>query len=211
MKKILSFCAVALTLTVSAQIKTDAGTFNKPKAKDIIMEINFAPNLTGNGIFSLPTFSNDLGVMGLKARKFITENKAVRAMANVSVSNSGVEDADTEFTVAVGLGLEHHLGGAERFSTYWGYEASVGYVSGLGEEDFDEFGSPLSTSTETKFGLGANIFSGFDYYIVPNLYLGVEVSYGLAVTNTKPDGGDGVTRFELSPGITPFFRMGWIF
>jgi hypothetical protein len=58
---------------------------------------------------------------------------------------------------------------------------------------------------------GANAFTGFDYYIMPKIYLGAEVSYGLAVTNKKPDGGDGVTSIELSPSITPTFRIGWQF
>lgn len=194
---------------MSAQIKTDAGTFNKPRSGDIIMEINFAPNLSGEGIFTLPTFSNDLGVVGLKARKFISDKKALRAMANLSVSDSGEDGSETEFTIAAGLGLEHHLSGAERFSTYWGYEASLGYVKGYGE-DFGEFGEAFLFK-QTKFGFGANVFTGFDYYIIPKLYLGAEVAYGLAVTNTKPDGGDSVIKFELAPGITPFFRMGWIF
>lgn len=195
---------ILCSLTLSAQIKTDAGTFNKPTTGDIIMEVNFAPNLSGQGIFSLPTFSNDLGVVGLKGRKFISDQKALRAMANLSVSDSGEKDSETEFTVAAGLGIEHHFEGAERLSTYWGYEANVGYVSGM--ED-----SGLGLIKQTKLGLGASVFTGFDYYIVPNLYLGAEVSYGIAVTNTKPDGGDDITKFELAPGITPFFRMGWVF
>lgn len=209
MKKLFLHIFIFTSISVTAQIKTDAGTFTKPSQGTIIMEINFAPNLSGDGIFSLPTFNNDLGVVGVKARKFLSETKAVRAMANLSVSNSGIEGADTQFTVAAGIGIEHHLKGAERLSTYWGYEANLGYVSGL-NESFDEFGDAFS-SKETKIGLGANLFTGFDYYIIPNVYLGAEVAYGLAITNTKPDGGDGITKFELAPGITPFFRMGWFF
>lgn len=207
MKKILLNICIFTFISVNAQIKTDAGTFTKPIKGTVVMEVNFAPNLTSQGIFSLPTFNNDLGVIGVKGRKFLSETKAVRAMANLSVSNSGVEGEDTQFTVAAGIGIENHLKGAERLSTYWGYEANLGYVSGLNDS-----GDPLLPSLkETKIGLGANLFTGFDYYIVPNVYLGMEVGYGLAVTNTKPDGGDGITKFELAPGITPFFRMGWFF
>ena len=74
--------------------------------------------------------------------------------------------------------------------------------------------SSLSTNAQaiaTALGLGANLFTGFDYYIMPKIYLGAEVSYGLAVTNTKPDGGDGVTKIQLAPSITPSFRIGWQF
>jgi hypothetical protein len=85
--------------------------------------------------------------------------------------------------------------GAERLSTYWGYEANVGYHK-------DE----LETG---KFGFGANAFTGFDFYIMPKIYLGVEVAYGASFTNTSPKGGTSVTQFEVAPGITPFFRLGW--
>jgi outer membrane protein W len=95
------------------------------------------------------------------------------------------------------------MGGAERLSTYWGYEGNIGYVSSNGTD--------TDSGKSTKFGLGANVFTGFDYYIMPKIYLGAEVSYGLAVTNTKPDGGDGVTKIQLAPSITPSFRIGWQF
>jgi len=127
--------------------------------------------------------------------------------------NSGEEGEDTQFTVGLSVGVEHHMKGAERLSTYWGYEGSLGYVSGYEEMESDDPFAPGFTIMvkETKFGFGANVFTGFDYYIMPKIYLGAEVSYGLAVTNEKPDGGDGVTSIELSPSITPSFRLGWQF
>jgi|TARA_B110000014_G_C19979361_1_gene507105 hypothetical protein len=200
-----------LTLTLLAafgfskaqEIKTNAGTFTKPQGGEIIMEINFSPDLTGNpAIFSLPTLSDDMDLVGIKARKFLSETKAYRAIANLSISNSGEEDAETSFSLGAGFGIENHMKGAERLSTYWGYEGKLGFVKALDEE--------IGLET-TKFGIAGNIFTGFDYYIVPNIYLGAEVSYGLAVTNKKPDGGDGETKFELAPGVTPTFRLGWRF
>ncbi len=97
--------------------------------------------------------------------------------------------------------------GAERLSTYWGYEGKLAVVSGTPAASEDE---PFPTKA-TKFGVAANVFTGFDYYIVPNIYLGAEVSYGLAITNTSVTGAKSQTKFELAPGVTPSFRLGWRF
>jgi hypothetical protein len=183
------------------EIKTDAGTFTKPTSGTYIMEATMTPNVTGGGIFSLPTLNSDLGMLGVKVRKFSSDTKALRMGANLSILNSGEDNVDTEFSVGASLGIEHHFKGAERLSTYWGYEGNLGYVS-TGTADVDKV---------TKFGFGANAFTGFDYYIMPKIYLGAEVSYGLAITNTTPDGGDGVTKIQLAPSITPTFRIGWQF
>jgi hypothetical protein len=205
MKKVLFSAAALLAFGfANAQdIKTDAGTFTKPKAGTYIMEATMTPDITGGGIFSLPTLNSDLGMLGIKVRKFTSDTKALRMGGNLTIMNSGEDNVDTEFTVGASLGIEYHMKGAERLSTYWGYEGNLGYVSSNGTDALP--------GKFTKIGFGANAFTGFDYYIMPKIYLGAEVSYGLAVTNSKPDGGDGVTSIELSPSITPTFRIGWQF
>ncbi len=213
MKKLLLLTAVLLLnlgITNAQEIKTDAGTFTKPTAGTWIMEANLTPNITGGGIFSLPSLNRSLGLVGIKVRKFSSETKALRLVANLTIKDSGVDEVDTEFSVGASLGVERHFKGAERLSTYWGYEANIGYVKSNGEEKetIDEI---IPAVPESKIGFGANVFSGFDYYIMPKIYLGAEVSYGLAVTNTKPDVGDSATELELSPSITPTFRLGWQF
>jgi hypothetical protein len=209
MKKIILTAAAvfAISFANAQQIKTNAGTFTKPTAGTYIMEATMTPDLSGGGIFSLPNLNSDLGLLGIKVRKFSSETKALRMGANLSMMNSGLDNVDTEFSVGASLGVEHHMKGAERLSTYWGYEGNVGFVSSNAE--VGEFGDLNPKST--KFGFGVNTFAGFDYYIMPKIYLGAEVSYGLAVTNEKPDGGDGVTSIELAPSITPSFRIGWQF
>jgi hypothetical protein len=215
MKKVL-FSAVALLAIgfANAQdIKTDAGTFSKPTSGTYIMEATMTPDLAGGGIFSLPSLNSDLGMLGIKVRNFSSESKAMRLGANLTMLNSGEEGEDTQFTVGLSVGVEHHMKGAERLSTYWGYEGSLGYVSGYEEMESDDPFAPGFTIMvkDTKFGFGANVFTGFDYYIMPKIYLGAEVSYGLAVTNEKLEGMDGKTSIELSPSITPSFRLGWQF
>ena len=200
-KLLLSALAVCAISTASAQITTNAGTFNKPTAGSIIMEVNFSPDLTGGaGMFSLPTISSNSETVGLKARKFVSDTKAYRAAANISVTNDNDgTDSTTDFLVGLGFGIEKHFTGAERLSTYWGYGAHVGYDHKQLDPDTDD----------DTIGLGANVFTGFDYYVMPNIYLGAEVSYGAAFTSQTVGEGDAVTNVSLAPGITPTLRLGW--
>lgn len=217
MKKIiLSAVAIFSFGIASAQIKTDAGTFNKPAAGTWIMEATMTPNISGGSIFSLPTLNSSLsnldggvGILGVKARKFSSDKKAMRMIGNLQVQNSSEENAagdkaQTEFAVGFGIGIENHMSGAERLSTYWGYQADFTYVSANGA-NIDK--------NDTGIGVGASVFTGFDYYIMPKIYLGAEIGYGLGVTSEKSgvDGSDGVTKISLAPGITPSFRLGWQF
>jgi hypothetical protein len=218
MKKILLTAAAvfALSYANAQQIKTEAGTFTKPSSGTYIIEATMTPDITGGGIFALPTLNKNLGMLGVKVRKFSSDTQALRMGANFEIKNSGIKDADTEFTIGASLGVEHHMKGAERLSTYWGYEGNFGLLSKNETSEVDPTEAlPMEELTGsgkvTKFGFGANVFTGFDYYIMPKIYLGAEVSYGLAVTNTKPDGGDGYTAIELAPSITPSFRIGWQF
>ncbi len=208
MKKIiLSVVALAAFGYAGAQIKTDAGTFTKPTAGSIHVELSFSPSLTGSAgaaMFSLPNFYGS-STPGIKVRKFVSESKAIRYSGNITVDNSGVKDEDTQFTVAAGIGIENHMKGAERLSTYWGYEGSIGFQSKRAVTGLS------ATPKSTEIGVSAQAFTGFDYYIMPNIYLGCEVNYGIAIINKKPDGGDGTTSIKVQPNVLPALRLGWRF
>jgi hypothetical protein len=209
MKKItFLFCSVILiTMQTNAQIKTNAGTFSKPSKGAILSEITFAPNIGGAGMFSLPSVTRNVEILGVKGRYFYDNNNAFRFAGNISIKSSGVKDEKAEVTVGLSAGIEKHLKGAERLSTYWGYDANIGFKSNQVEQ-FSGLGSSTFI-TKNTLGIGANVFTGFDYYIMPNIYMGVEVAYGLAITNTKYDNIDGVTAIELAPGVSSFLRLGW--
>lgn len=206
MKKIiLTVAAVFAFGLANAQIKTNAGTFTKPTAGSYQVELSFSPNLTGGttsaSMFSLPNFYGS-ETPGLKVRKFTSETKAIRYVGNVSMDNTGVDGEDTNFTVAAGIGIENHMKGAERLSTYWGYEGNIGFQSKRAEG--------LDPKT-TQIGVSAQVFTGFDYFIMPNVYLGAEVNYGLALLNTKEDGSKAATSVKVQPNVLPALRFGWRF
>lgn len=216
MKKIiLSIAAVFAFGAVNAQIKTDAGTFTKPTTGTWMMEATMTPDLTGGGIFKLSNVgSSDWGILGIKARKFSSETSAMRFSGNLNIVSSGEKisgtdkNAPAEFVIAASVGVEKHMKGAERLSTYWGYEGTLAYVS---QNAKDATGNILDDKS-SKIGVGANVFTGFDYYIMPKIYLGAEVSYGFALTSSKEgSNADNVTKIELAPSITPSFRIGWQF
>ncbi|MFN5324393.1 MAG: hypothetical protein ACK5C5_05710 [Bacteroidota bacterium] len=212
MKKIILTTVMALsTAVVFGQLKTDAGTFVKPEAKSTMFEINFAPDLTGQSMFSLPFLAQGSDIVVVKARKFRNENNAIRAMANLAIKS---EEGSNNTTIALGLGSEKHYAGRERLSTYFGYGGGFGFNSDTqeGEPTFDfdtgeeEEGESFTTTT---IALSVGLFAGFDYYIMPDIYLGLEINYGLGVNSVSPEGGEAATSFMLAPGVSPALRLGW--
>jgi len=196
MKKIILTVAAVFALSFA-----NAQSYTKPSAGSTQVEVTFTPNLSSDAMFANSSFYGS-ETTGLRMRKFSSDTKAMRYTANLSVTSSGKVDAagekePTAFLAAVGLGIENHMKGADRLSTYWGYEGSV------------MFGKDVAKTT--TIGVGAQLFTGCDYYIMPNVYLGAEVNFGLSVASVKPDGGDGETAFSLKPGINPNLRLGWRF
>jgi hypothetical protein len=202
MKKIILTVAAVFALTfANAQIKTEAGAFTKPTAGSTQVEVTFTPNLSSGAMFANSSFYDNASSTGIRLRKFSSETKAMRYTASLSVSSSGVvvagEKEPTAIAAAFGIGVENHMKGTDRLSTFWGYEGNV------------MFGKDKTKTT--TIGVGAQLFTGCDYYIMPNVYLGAEVNFGLSVSSVKPDGGDGTTSFSLKPGINPNLRLGWRF
>lgn len=204
MKKIILITLMLVQLQSIAQIRTNAGTFSKPTKGAILTEVTFAPNIGGSGMFSLPEVTSNAEIFGVKGRYFKFDNYAYRFAGNITVDAEG---DNVDFIVGLSAGIEKHLIGAERLSTYWGYEGNLGIKSKQTSET--DFFGVSSLNTDNVIGVGANIFTGFDYYTMPNVYLGLEIAYGLAITNKQRNSNPSVTSIELSPGVSSFLRLGW--
>ena len=184
MKNFLLFIALVSFSFASAQISTNAGTFNKPSEGETAFEFQFMPNLDGNAMFA-----DQATVM---MRRFKSDTKAVRWMADLTASDSGEEGSNTAYEVGLGYGIENHFAGAERLSTFWGYSGRVSYAD-AGVEGVDG-----------AIGVGVGAFVGADYYIIPKVYIGIEMGYGLTVAS-----GDDITSWGLSGGVEGMMRVGF--
>ena len=193
MKKLLLFTALASFTFASAQVTTNAGTFNKPAEGDTAFEMQFMPNLDGAAMFA------DAGAT-VTMRKFESATKAVRWSASLDVNGSDVEDSDAVWNLGLGYGVENHFAGSERLSTFWGYQGGVNLGSGVAGQDADG----NAVDAETSFGIGAGVFLGADYYIMPKVYVGVEMGYGLSVSS-----GSDLMTYGLSGGVNGMMRVGF--
>ncbi len=197
MKKLLIFTALASFTFASAQITTNAGTFNKPAEGDTAFEMQFMPNLDGAAMFA------DRGAT-VTMRKFESATKAVRWSASLDLADTGVEGSAMAYSVGLGYGVENHFAGAERLSTFWGYNASLSYL-GVGDQDVDD-GAGGTTTVEGTSALGASagLFLGADYYIMPKVYVGVEMGYCFHLAS-----GDDITAWGLGGGVNGMMRVGF--
>tara|TARA_B110000967_G_scaffold193895_1_gene221886 strand:- start:29 stop:592 length:564 start_codon:yes stop_codon:yes gene_type:complete len=185
MKNLLLFTALVTFNLASAQITTNAGTFNKPAAGETAFEVNFMPNLDGTAMFA----ESNSGT--LMMRSFKSETKATRLSASLSFIDTGVEDSNAAYSASIGYGIENHFSGAERLSTFWGYGANLGIVD-AGIDDQDAF-----------FSIGGGVFLGADYYIIPKVYVGTEIGYNLGIVS-----GDD-TAIGLAGNVTGMLRLGF--
>ena len=189
MKNFLLFIALVSFSFASAQITTNAGTFNKPGEGETAFEFQFMPNLDGAAMFA-----DKATVM---MRQFKSDTKAVRWSASLTVADDGEDGSDMTYGVMLGYGIENHLAGAERLSTYWGYGAKLGYED---NGEVDDAGEDLDGS----LSVGADVFIGADYYIMPKVYIGMEMSYGLNVGSAND-----TTNWGLSGGVNGMMRVGF--
>ncbi|MGY8886340.1 MAG: hypothetical protein ACKVGT_05930 [Flavobacteriales bacterium] len=198
MKKVLFVIALASFSFASAQITTNAGTFNKPAEGDTAFEFQFMPNLDGSAMF------DDAGAT-VTMRKFKSATKAVRWSASLDVSDTGVDGDAMAYSVGLGYGIENHFAGAERLSTYWGYGASLGY-GGVGDSKTTDPDTGIVTDVEgvSAFSIGGGLFLGADYYIMPKVYVGLEMGYGLSLAS-----GDDITAWGLNGGVNAMLRVGF--
>jgi hypothetical protein len=200
MKKLLLFTALASFTFASAQVTTNAGTFNKPAEGDTAFEMQFMPNLDGTAMFA------DRGAT-VTMRKFESADKAVRWSATLNYNNTGDDATANTYELGLGYGIENHFSGAERLSTYWGYGASLS-LSGEGDTEIpDPNGGADDTITvdapDATIGIGANVFLGADYYIMPKVYVGVEMAYGLSIRSQDD------ASFGLGGGVSGMMRFGF--
>jgi outer membrane protein W len=178
----------------------------------------------------------------LRARYFLNDKIAARVTLGLGATDSSmnVYEAspgtglgtikDKTMQWSLGLGGEYHLAGTERLSPYF----SAGLMFGGS--------SNKSTGTDAIFGgyskgnsfdnksnssmLGLGVGAGFDYYVMKNIYLGLELGFNWMKytdkggTNSSTISGTTISNDVKSSGSTSGinlgggnlgFRIGWRF
>ena len=236
MKKASIVVAALLLATAGVQAQENEATFG-PQAGSFGVELNFNPfgiflgGYQEDGVQINPTFSID----GLKVRYFFNEDMAIRGTIDFSTVSNKEATYDTDnnlysttkgATTTFGLtpGFEYHFTHFKRGSVYAGAEVgfNVGSTkSALTYEDPND----VQVNSESKgsiFGFGVGIFTGIDFYLTENLYLGAELGLGYQTTKTTPnkstttgsttvDRSDYTSTSSFGFNCEPSFRLGWTF
>jgi len=235
MRRIILFAVAALFINYAqAQFK--------PVGKDFCIELQFFP--FGNPVIMATGDNYDVGgtnvpVFGISPRFFLTEKMELKVdlqfsafstknKVPVPAGGNGVEEVTVNSMGGFGLnfGLNYHFKGTERISPYVGAMFGFGIanthtkVTGLNHVQGDSRNDKAGT-----FGLGFDLVTGFNWYIVKGLYIGAEVDLGVGFakplkTSTSTTVG-GVTNantvnptssrvaFAFTAG--PALRLGWKF
>lgn len=162
----------------------------------------------------------------LKGRYFLMDDLALRgsfSLYNHSKKDTSVKDeikTQKGSIFAFGLGIEKHFAGTDRLSPYVGAELMLSSQSGkqtldVKDKDYVELKSP------SRFGLGANLLFGADYYIAKRVYMGVEAGLTLlhesVGASSEKVGGNTTTgekkgsSLGINTNLFAGFKLGYAF
>jgi opacity protein-like surface antigen len=218
----------------------------------------FAQKATLDNPFSLEGVLNysagtgiDWQAPTIRARYFVNENIAARVQLGLgdnlgtpmSETQNFYENADgtgntgsleiKRMNWVAQVGGEYHLDGTDRMSPYFALGINFGggsQKSTLTESDGTSYVQGLTGTGEGKMSMfGVGLGAGMDFYVVENIYLGVELglnfgsynysdvtqtssftSGGTTVTNTSVTAGSKETHLNTGAGNAAF-RLGWRF
>ena len=209
---------------------------------DKTLEVGFNPR----SIFNASSTEDMFGLIGnqIRYRSFGSQGKAFRmglgfhyvylnnVIAQPSGSNPALHERINLMGISLMPGYEKHYRISRVFSPYTGFQFLVGYNrtsytlenlngSSVYEEKWINHPSALGNGS---FDIGAGFITGFDYFIVSHLYLGLELGIGLQYSkllnaqyineddSSLDEDYEMGSAFILSPGLTSgFIRLGWVF
>ncbi len=159
----------------------------KPKIEKHSVEVNLN--------FQVGSAPISLEAPSIKYRYFLNPYLAARTELAASLFqnssrlyNSSMDDFGTinqsSWNLSWSIGAEHHFQGTERLSPYLGAVAQIqtGGSSQEGTNTFNGFvysqGDQYSNYISGSFGWGAGVVFGADYYVLKNVFVGAEITYG---------------------------------
>ncbi len=231
MRKILVSLSLLTAFAANAQyVSTTSSTTKtagksvksyKPQAGTVTAEFG----LNGGLLETNVSLNNNAGL--LRFRYFTSDDLAFRIGASVSnkatttnvYGATGTPQAGVAGSkvvkgsgIILNLGVEKHLTGSDRLSTYIGADLIVSSTSA--KETWDNFngtnfnvGSKRdlkgenSVGGKSSTGFGLRLVTGAEYYIVKNVYLGAELGFGFLASKFK-DVKDQITTAVTVGGTT---------
>jgi hypothetical protein len=143
-----------------------------------------------------------------------------------------------EWAIQIRPGIENHFRGTDRLSPYLGSELILGFSSNSYSLEYLDANDQKQTATikngNSDFNGdnigwryvngwigGVGLLAGFDYYIAPSLYLGLEMNYAFVIsqrnqiTTNVPNQEETKTKqpweWYFSPSLGANLRLGWNF
>lgn len=202
---LIVMCFFVIISTVKSQDSQTKPSLPTKFIKGWGTELNFNPF---DGSLSLNNGSGQI-----KIRKFYNEHIAVRSAIGITYKseNSHSKMVYTQFPyestssknsllVTLNLGLEKHFNTNSRLSPYLGIEGGLGFkkskqefthnnsyqtINGAWFKNFEYNGSFYSAEIEERgyWSPNINVFTGFDYYMANNFYIGYELGFGFEYFN----------------------------
>lgn len=227
MKKLLLILVAGFTLTaINGSAQTTDQSFKATSG--FTTDVNFSP------------FQSPIALDFLNARWFFKPGYALRFGLEADVMNTKNDNnlqgqdrlIEKRATSSLGVhpGIERHFSGTNRLSPYVGAELSytVNSLKYTVESETEElyriegaiYGySDLDGRAYNSLGVG--LFTGVDFYIARNLYMGAEFGYGLDYRmygkverfedgNTTTLAGE-TSKLDLGSNVRSSIKLGWRF
>ena len=186
------------------------------------VEINFL-NPFGNQDF----FSNN----GLSFRYFLNDKVVIRGTLNLwshstvtkNYNGDKLDNTEKDGTLTFGLlpGLEYHFVKYEKISVFAGARIGVNLSNNSTSTKYENVSNQNDSYKRTGFGCQAGVFTGVDYNLTRNLYVGAEIDMDYAIDwsgRGKRTVGSTTTKdpvsfstSDLGIRVIPSLRLGWRF
>ena len=183
---------VILLIVITAQVSEaqESETY-KPAAGQHNLEVQLRPLSTA-----------PIAINGIRYRKFISPNEAIRLNAFLNMSSEttisqqadktnnipALEDKYSQIGINLRPGYEKHLAGTDRLSPYFGGELDIAIQGSKYKEEYylaQEVEHILTKNENGFWRFGVNAVAGFDYYIAKQLYLGSEIGFGFSFVRNR--------------------------
>ncbi len=235
-KLIFASAALCAAATISAQevAEAQANVQSQSQEQEYITPSKYKGGSERFGAEAGLSLGNGFSLSGgnLNCNYSLSDELTVRLGFGLNVTKSAEKDSsdnkghETETSFDIKPGIVYSFSGTERLEPYVGAEVVFGFDSNhtYGEGKFD--GKTIETTEKTKTNhFGANAFTGFNFYVAKDLYVGAELGFGFIVTPDKRTTGKDAEGKEydskdnnmkahvtnINVNCNPAVRVGWKF